>query len=105
MPTPLDSQPDLHAYQITDFNPEDLTTAFILRHSMDVSAMARIHDFAPTEVSVGRVMFRQAAYLQTPHSVEVRYEEKTLTLHCTCTMPKRKMCEHQRHILNMIMGR
>jgi hypothetical protein len=105
MPQSPDSQSDLSSYQITDFDLKDLTSAFIFRHSSDVSTVARVYDLIPDEVSIDRITFQQAAYLQAPQSVEVRYERKTLTLHCTCDAPKRKLCEHQRQALNLIMNR
>src|SRR3989337_4556403 len=100
-----DSQADLHSYHITDFNMEDLTTAFIFRHSPDVSVTARVADLIPEEVSIDRITFREATHLQAPDRVEVRYDRSTLTLHCTCATPKRKLCEHQRKALNLIMDR
>lgn len=104
-PKSNDSQSGLRSYQITDFDMKDLTTAFILRHSADMSATARVVDLIPEEVSVDRATFREAAHVQTPNLVEVQYEGRTLTLHCTCDTPTRKLCEHQRQVLNMMMSR
>lgn len=105
MPQSKDSQADLHAYQLSDFAIEDLTTAFIFRHSSDVSATARLADLVPEEVSINRATFREATNSQAANLVEVRYEGKTLSLHCTCATPKRKLCEHQQRVLNLILNR
>ncbi|MBT1690246.1 DEAD/DEAH box helicase [Fulvivirgaceae bacterium PWU37] len=105
MPKSHDPQPDLHAYQIADFNIAELTSTFIFRHSADLSASARVSDFIPEEVSIDRATFREATPVQAANRVEVRYDGKTLMLHCTCVTPKRKLCEHQRQVLSLIMNR
>lgn len=96
---------DSSYYQITDFAPADLTTAFIMRHCADVSVTTGVGEFIPEAVDVNRATFREATHFSTPNRVEVQYEGNTLTLHCTCAAPKRKLCEHQRQVLHLIMTR
>ena len=105
MPKSNSSQPDLHSYTIADFTIADLTTTFIFRHSSDASATARVAEFIPEEVDVDHVTFRETTHLQAANRVAVRQEGTTLTLSCTCLAPKRKLCEHQRQVLQQIMNR
>lgn len=96
---------DLRSYQIADFDMADLTTAFILRHSSDMNATARVVDLIPDEVSIDRITFREASQSQAANRVDVQYEGETLTFHCTCATPRRKLCEHQQKALDLIMSR
>lgn len=105
MPKSNDSQADLHSYQIGNFDMAHLNTAFILRHSSDMSATTRVGDLIPEEVQIDRITFREATRSPAAIRVEVRYDGNTLTLHCTCAIPKRKLCDHQRKGLNLIMDR
>lgn len=101
--------PQVHQqdYFFKDFDIDELSTTFILRHCAEqVNTDQRSYfDIHSRSIEINEACFTHLAGLNAAEEVIVHLKDRILLLSCGCDVPKRRLCEHQAQVLFNLMHR
>ncbi|KIO78118.1 DNA helicase [Pedobacter lusitanus] len=92
---------------ISDFEPAQFNTVFILKHSSgpaDITAPGYFN-LIPQHISIGYASFEQHNSSIKFPQVDIRLHQNDLILSCRCVAGKNRLCEHQMQVLFNIVER
>lgn len=96
----------MHEYLVENFNINDLTNSFLLRHSRSVPDTERrgYFDLQPQNIDIDRVNFLIADGFSDFYEVHITQNTDALHITCTCKANSGKLCVHQAQALYNIMN-
>ncbi|NIJ53736.1 DEAD/DEAH box helicase [Dyadobacter arcticus] len=99
------ANPSLHNFTFPDFNISALSTAHILQNSAELPSTDRrgFFDIQPYEIDVNYSAFKIPGSATESFKVVIKQNESDVNLYCSCSTPKRKLCEHQIQVLYNLM--
>ncbi|MES2691583.1 MAG: ATP-dependent helicase, partial [Bacteroidota bacterium] len=103
----LDASFDAHHYVVEPFHIEQLTFSFILGHSAELvdTGVSGFYDLDPDPIAINQASFQYPGGNHGLINATVDVNAERLTVSCSCTLSKRKLCPHQARVLLNIINR
>src|SRR6218665_1995748 len=96
-----------HEYILENTSIPGLTHSLILKHSSEIADTGKrgFFDIQPESIEINSGLFIHPSAAIVFPAVAVSQIDDTLILSCECSIPKKKLCEHQVQVLYNIMDR